>query len=391
MNFILSDDGIGKQFWPLSFTRSVADFRIGVLTIKEKYEILLNSNVSIHTEKYLQNKYKLIKHSQNIIINPTIIPDKNLISAILSFEKNALVKGRTIIAVRSKGEKMKGIIEMPDEAEEYKGEIKSLKNIASIFLLNADEIKSDFELITKNRQSAVLGKTNTVIGSDKQLFIEEGCTIEASTINTTKGPVYIGKNSEIMEGAHIRGPFSFCENSLIKMGTKIYGGTTIGPGSKVAGEINNSVLFGNSNKAHDGFLGNAVIGEWCNIGADTNNSNLKNNYSNVRIWSYEKERFLDSGLQFCGLFMGDHSKCGINTMFNTGTVVGVSANIYGAGFPRTFIPSFTMGGHSGFTEYRFDKAIETAKIVLKRRGLELSDEDISILEHIYKISRKYRT
>ena len=205
------------------------------------------------------------------------------------------------------------------------------------------------------------------------------------------GPIYIGKDSEIMEGSLVRGPFALGENSILKMGAKVYGATTIGPYCKVGGEINNSVLFGYSNKGHEGFLGNSVLGEWCNIGADSNTSNLKNNYAEVKLWNYENERFINTGLQFCGLMMGDHSKCGINTMFNTGTVIGVSANIFGAGFPRNFIPSFSWGGAAGFSTYHMNKVIEVAKVVMKRRALDLSELDKNILQHVFETTSKFRT
>jgi UDP-N-acetylglucosamine diphosphorylase/glucosamine-1-phosphate N-acetyltransferase len=222
------------------------------------------------------------------------------------------------------------------------------------------------------------------------LFVHESAKVYASTLNTNDGPIYIDADSEIMEGSHIRGGFYLGEHATLKMGTKIYGASTIGPQCKVGGEISNSVFYGHSNKAHDGFVGNSLIGEWCNLGADTNTSNLKNNYSNVSIWSYEKADYADTGLTFCGLIMGDHSKCGINTMFNTGTVVGVSSNIFGSGFPRNFVPSFSWGGASGFTTYLTSKAFQTAKIVMSRRHVDFTEEDAKILEHIFEETKKYR-
>jgi UDP-N-acetylglucosamine diphosphorylase/glucosamine-1-phosphate N-acetyltransferase len=268
--------------------------------------------------------------------------------------------------------------------------IKLLRHPYQIFSYNGDEIKRDFELLATDRQSHSLSDTNKVVGKNP-IFIEEGCQIECCTFNTQDGPIYIGKNSLIMEGSLIRGPFAMGEKSVIKMGAKIYGHTTIGPGCKVGGEVQNVVFQANSNKAHDGYLGNSVIGEWCNIGAGTDNSNLKNNYEEVKLWSYIKEGFEKTGLQFCGLIFGDHSKCAIGTTFNTGTVVGVSANIFGSGFPRNFIPSFAWGGHSGFKTYQLPKAIETAERVMERRGLKLSDVDKKILEFTFLESAKYRT
>jgi UDP-N-acetylglucosamine diphosphorylase/glucosamine-1-phosphate N-acetyltransferase len=254
-----------------------------------------------------------------------------------------------------------------------------------LFQKNEAAIELDFYLITDERKSQKLSKTNTLIGPSDLLFIEKGASIEGCILNTNHGPIYVGENAEIMEGSMIRGSFVLCEEAVVKMGAKIYGATTIGPFSKVGGEINNSIIFGYSNKGHDGFLGNSVLGEWCNLGADTNNSNLKNNYANVKLWNYEQHKMVDTGLQFCGLFMGDHSKCGINTMFNTGTVTGVNANVFGGGFPPTFIPSFSWGGSEGFEKYQFNKAIEVAKRVMERRNLQLSEEEIKILEHIFKL------
>jgi UDP-N-acetylglucosamine diphosphorylase/glucosamine-1-phosphate N-acetyltransferase len=258
-----------------------------------------------------------------------------------------------------------------------------------IFRLNGLAIESDFDLITKGRKSQPISNTNKVLNAER-VFVEEGAVVECAVLNAQTGPIYIGVNAEVMEGSLIRGPFALCEGATLKLGAKIYGPTTIGPYSKAGGEINNSVIFGNSNKAHDGFLGNSVIGEWCNLGADSNTSNLKNNYTNVKLWNYIKQGFVDTGLQFCGLIMGDHSKCGINTMFNTGTVVGVSANIFGDGFPRNFIPSFSWGGAQGFTLYKTEKAFETAQKVLARRGQELNKVEVDILTHVFKLTAGYR-
>jgi UDP-N-acetylglucosamine diphosphorylase/glucosamine-1-phosphate N-acetyltransferase len=264
-----------------------------------------------------------------------------------------------------------------------------IENTWDIFSKNDAAIREDFELITEGRHSQSIPKSVNVI-SPENIFIEEGAKLEFVTLNASTGPIYIGKNAEIMEGSVIRGPFALCESGRVKLATKVYGATTVGPHSVIGGEVNNSVLFGYSNKGHDGFLGNSVLGEWCNIGADSNNSNLKNNYEEVRLWSYETEGFAKTGLQFCGLMMGDHSKCGINTMFNTGTVVGVSTNIFGSGFPRNFVPSFSWGGSAGFTTYLTSKAFQTAKIVMARRNVEFSEQDAKILEHVFEETKKYR-
>ena len=258
-----------------------------------------------------------------------------------------------------------------------------------IFSKNDSAIRDDFSLLTEGRKSQPISSSNKFAGS-QQIFIEKGAVVECSVLNATNGPIYIGKNAEVMEGCLIRGPFALGENAVLKMGAKIYGATTIGPYCKVGGEVNNSVFQSNSNKAHDGFLGNSVIGEWCNLGADTNNSNLKNNYANVKIWSHATEEMVDTGMQFCGLFMGDHSKSGINTMFNTGTVVGVNANIYGSDFPIHFVPSFSWGTAQGFSDYRLEKALEVAERVMARRNQKLTTSERKILSHIFNLTNRFR-
>nr|MCU0351404.1 glucose-1-phosphate thymidylyltransferase [Flavobacterium sp.] len=275
------------------------------------------------------------------------------------------------------------------EIIDYNEEGIRIEHTWDIFSKNDTAIREDFELLTEGRTSQPIPKSVNVI-SPENIFIEKGAKLEFVTLNASTGPIYIGKNAEIMEGSVIRGPFALCEEAQVKLATKVYGATTVGPHCRIGGEVNNSVLFGYSNKGHDGFLGNAVLGEWCNIGADSNNSNLKNNYEEVRLWSYETEGFARTGLQFCGLMMGDHSKCGINTMFNTGTVVGVSANIFGSGFPRNFVPSFSWGGASGFTTYLTKKAFEVAKVVMSRRNVEFTEQDAKILEHVFEETKKYR-
>lgn len=364
----------------------MADFRVGILTIKEKWAKYLNQEIYIKTEDYLQPKYKLHLENSNTVIYSALIPDKNIVEAILSLKNSKLIKNNEIIAYNT-GNNLEVI---PDNSIEYPSDITILKSNTDIFTLNGNCIVKDFELLTSEQKSASISKTNSVFGQHS-IFVGQNSFVECATINSTNGPVYIGNNVTIMEGSHIRGPFAICNNAEIKMGAKIYGPTTIGPYCKVGGEINNSVFFSYSNKAHDGFLGQAVIGEWCNIGADSNNSNLKNNYAIVKLWDYEKEKFINTGLQFCGLIMGDHSKCGINTMFNTGTVIGVSANIFGAGFPRNFIPSFTWGGHAGLVEYKIETAFEVMEKVMGRRNVVLTETDKNIMTHIFNISANFRS
>lgn len=389
MNYILFDSDVRTSLLPFTYTRPVADIRVGILTIREKWEKYLGLTTTTITEEYLEEKYPMVEMEQNVLINASYIPTKKLVESVKKLSENeAIFYGEDVLAFFS-NDFQEEVDFSTYQQIEFEEELLQIKNTWDIFSLNDKAIVLDFELLTVGRKSQPIPEGVNAINKE-QIFIEEGASITFASLNATDGPIYVGKNAQIMEGALIRGPFAMGENSLVKMGAKIYGKTTIGPYSKVAGEINNSVLFGYSNKSHEGYLGNAVLGEWCNIGADSNNSNLKNNYAEVKIWSYETERFAKTGLQFCGLIMGDHSKCGINTMFNTGTVVGVSANIFGSGFPRNFIPSFSWGGASGFTHYQTRKVFEVAEVVMKRKDLEFEEQDKRILEHVFELSSKYR-
>ena len=382
MKFILSDKGFHGRFRPLSLTRSIADFRIGILTLREKWEKYLGEKVFIETEPYLQAKYELVENAECVVIPSVLIPDYNIAKAIKSLESGRLVKDGFVLASVESDETSSSEVE-------YQGKVFMLKSLTDIFSYNGMEINKDFGILTAGRKSQEISNTNVVFGK-YPLFVENGCSVECATFNTNDGPIYVGANSEVMEGANIRGPFALCEHAVLKMGAKMYGDTTVGPWCKVGGELSNVVFFGYSNKAHDGFLGNSVVGEWCNFGADSNNSNLKNNYAEVKLWNYDTQKFDKTGLQFCGLIFGDHSKCGINTMFNTGTVVGVSANIFGAGFPRNFVPSFSWGGASGFTEYKLDTAFEVMERVMARRHVEFSDTDKAIMKHIFNSDPNFR-
>ena len=331
----------------------------------------------------------MVEMEENIMINASFLPNPILIDMVQNLNpKEAILFGEEIIAFHT-NDTQEDIDFDEYELIEYEGDVLRIENTWDIFAKNDAAIREDFELLTEDRFSQPIPKSVNVIAPEN-IFIEEGAKLEFVTLNASTGPIYIGKNAEIMEGSVIRGPFALCEEAQVKLATKVYGATTVGPHCRIGGEVNNSVLFGYSNKGHDGFLGNSVLGEWCNIGADSNNSNLKNNYEEVRLWSYETEGFARTGLQFCGLMMGDHSKCGINTMFNTGTVVGVSTNIFGSGFPRNFVPSFSWGGASGFTTYITKKAFETAKIVMSRRHVEFTEQDAKILEHVFEETKKYR-
>ncbi|MFN8274400.1 MAG: GlmU family protein [Flavobacteriaceae bacterium] len=389
MNYILFDGTVRNALLPFTFTRPVADIRIGILTIREKWEKHLGTTTTTLTEEYLSEKFPMVEMEQNIMINASFLPNDILVEMVRNLEPNqAIFKGEEVIAFYTQDTQEEVNFDQY-EVIEYANDCLFVAHTWDIFAKNDAALREDFELLTEDRISQPIPKSVNVI-SPENIFIEEGAKLEFVTLNASTGPIYIGKNTEIMEGSVIRGPFALCEGAQVKLATKVYGATTVGPECRIGGEVNNSVLFGYSNKGHDGFLGNSVLGEWCNIGADSNNSNLKNNYEEVKLWSYETEGFAKTGLQFCGLMMGDHSKCGINTMFNTGTVVGVSANIFGSGFPRNFVPSFSWGGASGFTTYLTSKAFQTSKIVMSRRHVDFTEQDAKILEYVFEATKKYR-
>lgn len=390
MNILLFDDDKRSDLLPLVYTRPCGSLRVGILTLAQKWEKITSGSVSYLTQDYLAPKFKSTYTQDNFYINGRVLASQNLHNYLKDLDKDSsLWYEDTLVALRT-DKTLVSLGEIVKNAKHPKTiDSASFINFAyDIFHKNGEEIKRDFALITAGRTTSTLSTTNTVIGTD--IFVEEGATVEAAILNTKNGPIYIGKNAEIMEGATVRGPMALCQGSTIKMGAKIYGDTTIGPSCKVGGEVSNTVFYAHSNKGHDGFLGNSVIGEWCNLGADTNSSNLKNNYAQVKLWNYSKNRFIPTGLQFCGLIMGDHSKCGINTMFNTGTVIGVSANIFGASFPRNFVPSFTWGGASGFATYAIPKAFETARIVMLRRAVDLDEIEKEILKTIFNLSSEHR-
>ncbi|MDE5692931.1 MAG: GlmU family protein [Duncaniella sp.] len=378
-NIILFDPVKARtDLLPLTYTRPVALIRHGITTMLEKWQRAIQGTYSFQTQDYLSIKYPLVSADEDndLYIAANIHPDQQLTQAILALPpRGQLTLGGEVIARR--GYRQEG------PATEYTGTPLVINNIWDIFMLNDEAIRRDFADLTAGRTSQPLSSTCTLIGDPADLFIEEGATVEAATINVKHGPVYIGRDAEIMEGACLRGPIALCEHAVVNMGGKIYGATTLGPYCKVGGELNNVVMTGYSNKAHDGFLGNAVIGEWCNLGAGCTASNLKNTYGTIKLWSMGQGRFVDTGLQFCGLIMGDHSKAGINTMFNTATTVGVGVNFYGAGFPRTFIPSFTQGSTAGMKPVFMDAFFETAAKVMARRHIELTQMDKDILYSIY--------
>lgn len=397
-NIILFDD---KDTWtdllPIVYTRPISDIRIGILTIKEKWQKYFpDHDFSCLTAEYLSVKYPTNITDDNLFIAGNCCPDKNFADAVSVLGNGeALAYNGELVAYRGTMEGFKSV-NLEKAAPYTASSLTMLHQLYDIFLLNGSEMRRDYHIIIAGRESQPLSETCTIVGPYRlddgcpAIFIEEGATVEAVTLNTTGGPIYIGKDAVIMEGVCIRAPFAACRHSQVNMGAKIYGATTLGPYCKVGGELNNVVIIGYSNKAHDGFLGNAVIGEWCNIGAGTNASNLKNDYTEIKLWNYRAHRFLRTGLQFCGLIMGDHSKAGINCMFNTATVIGVGVNVHGAGFPRNFVASFSEGSVAGYTDVSVVKFFDIAKRMMARRGIELSETDKEIFESIYRIAENYK-
>jgi len=385
MNYILFDsDTVRQLLLPLTYFRPVSYIRCGIFTMKEKWEAHLNTKISSLTEDYLQQKFPASYQPDSIYINSAVFPGNDLITAINQLKNNEiLIKDNLILALRGvpMAYNMMQWHAISGDFVTYQGEVEFISHTYDIFSKNAGQIKADFSLITAGKTGQKLSGTNTVIGKHP-VFLEEGAVVEAAVFNTEEGPVYIGKDVKILEGSLIRGPFAALEGSVVKMGAKIYSGTTLGPYTKAGGEIKDTVFFGYSNKGHDGYLGDSVIAEWCNLGADTNNSNLKNNYSKVKLWSYYHRDFIDTGLQFCGLIMGDHSKCGIATMFNTGTVVGVSSNIFGGDYQPKFFPSFKWGGQK-YEDYKYEKAVDVAKAVMKRRQKDFDNVEADLFEDVY--------
>ena len=390
MNIILFDE---KDNWtdllPISFTRPIADIRIGILTIAEKWQHLLpEARISYKPADYLTVKFATEETGDDIIILSNILPDADLAARIAALQHGeALIAAGKMIALRGTLQQFEASQRSADITIDN---VDSIVWLYDIFLKNDAQLRADFEIITRGRTSAPIDDSCTIIGSRDQIFIEEGATVQGATLNTLSGPIYIGKDATIMEGSCIRAPFAACTHAQVNMAAKIYGATTLGPHCKVGGELNNVVMIGYSNKAHDGFLGNAVVGEWCNIGAGTNASNLKNDYTEIKLWNYRTHRFLKTGLQFCGLILGDHSKIGINCMLNTATVIGVGVNIHGAGFPRAFVASFLEGGSAGYTDVSVAKFFDIAKRMMARRGITLSDSDKEIFESIYAIADNYK-
>ena len=396
MHVLLFDDpAIRPHLLPFTFTRPVAALRCGILTLAEKWQHRLGvGSVGYLTQPYLQAKFPAGDvRGAALIINGAVCPDDILVRQVQALQPGqALYCDELLVAAHVADASLvaeliqDGIPETRQVAEP----VTVIDRPWQLFLRNGVEIRRDFALLTKGRTSQPIGDAHTIVYGAENIFIEEGVKVRAAILNAEDGPIYLGKNSQVHEGAIIKGPLALCEGSHINAGAKMRGDNTVGPFSKVGGEVGNSILMGYSNKGHDGYLGNSVIGEWCNLGADTNTSNLKNNYAPVKIWSHTAKRFVDTGQTFCGLMMGDHSKAGINTMFNTGTVVGVGANIFGAGFPRTFIPSSSWGGAAGFETFKLPKANEVAERVMARRSLPYDAVEQGILKAVFEATEEDR-
>ncbi|WP_321289236.1 GlmU family protein [uncultured Sunxiuqinia sp.] len=393
MNAILLDSPGWENLLPLCFTRPVSELRTGILTIAEKWEKRLKGKFSWQTESYLQAKYPKVTATENLLINAHVCPTDELIAQVkkLQLGQGIVWNGQPIVALVDEAAS-DSFYENTAEIQwmDFSGELDLIQYPWDLTEFNSRQIQLDFDLLTADRESEPISHTNQLIHPE-DIFVEQGAKLEFATINATAGPVYIGRDAEIMEGSFIRGPFVLGDHAVVNMGSKIYGATTIGPFSKVGGEISQSILIGYSNKGHDGFLGNSVLGEWCNLGAGTNVSNLKNNYEPVKMWNYTTGRFYKTGLQFGGLIMGDHSKAGISSMFNTGTVVGVGCNIHGTGFPRQFVPSFADGGPGGFKLHQLKSVFSVAEKVMTRRNRELTEIDKQILTTVFDRTSVFRS
>lgn len=388
MNVILFDDpAIRHNLFPFTLTRPVGAIRVGILTIAEKWERWLRSPVAYQTEDYLTQKYPRLQGKDELLVNGAVCPDAELKATVNALPQGYfLVKDTLLLAARNPQGAM-----TERNVVEYKHKITVIDQVWKIFGENAGQLRTDFALVTAGRKSAGIHDPHTRIYNAADIFVEEGVYIRGAILNAETGPIYLGKNSVVQEGAIIRGAFALCEGGHLNMGAKMRGDITVGPWCKVGGEVSNSVLFANSNKAHDGYIGNAVIGEWCNLGAGTCASNLKNTYAPIKIWSHAHMSMVPTPLQFCGLMMGDHSKAAINTSFNTATVVGVAANVFGGGFPPAFVPSFSWGGVEGLITHRLDKALETARMVMSRRDVNVDQYDKAILEAVFKLTASGRS
>lgn len=396
-NIILFDlPAVRENLLPLSYTRPIADFLVGITTLRKKWESFLAGEFSYSTVGYLSEKYPMKAAEENLFIASNIIATEQLARRLDSLEPGEVLMAdtmagqRVLVGFKGGANRLDEVIHSMPAGIVYEEKVDAINYVYDIFLLNGRQIEADFDVLTAGREGQSIPRSNTVIGDPERIYIESGAIVEGVVLNASHGPIYVGRHVEIMEGSCLRGPIALGEHSTVNMGTRIYPGTSLGPWCKVGGELNNVVIFGFTNKAHDGFLGNAVIGEWCNLGAGCVASNLKNDYTEIKLWNYPSHRFLRTGLQFCGLIMADHSKAGINTMFNTATAVGVGVNIHGSGFPRNFIASFSEGGPSGFTDLPMEKFFDIAKRMMARRGRSLSEADNRIFHAIRELAENYK-
>lgn len=396
-NIILFDlPAVRENLLPLSYTRPIADFLVGITTLRKKWESFLAGEFSYSTIGYLSEKYPMKTAEENLFIASNIIATEHLARRLDTLEPGEVLMAdtragqRVLVGFKGGANRLDEVIHSMPAGIVYEEKVDAINYVYDIFLLNGRQIEADFDVLTAGREGQSIPRSNTVIGDPDRIYIESGAIVEGVVLNASHGPIYVGRHVEIMEGSCLRGPIALGEHSTVNMGTRIYPGTSLGPWCKVGGELNNVVIFGFTNKAHDGFLGNAVIGEWCNLGAGCVASNLKNDYTEIKLWNYPSHRFLRTGLQFCGLIMADHSKAGINTMFNTATVVGVGVNIHGSGFPRNFIASFSEGGPSGFTDLPMEKFFDIAKRMMARRGRSLSEADNRIFHAIRELAENYK-
>lgn len=396
-NIILFDlPAVRENLLPLSYTRPIADFLVGITTLRKKWESFLVGEFSYSTVGYFSEKYPMKAAEENLFIASNIIATEHLARRLDSLEPGEVLMAdtmagqRVLVGFKGGANRLDEVIHSMPAGIVYEEKVDAINYVYDIFLLNGRQIEADFDVLTAGREGQSIPRSNTVIGDPDRIYIESGAIVEGVVLNASHGPIYVGRHVEIMEGSCLRGPIALGEHSTVNMGTRIYPGTSLGPWCKVGGELNNVVIFGFTNKAHDGFLGNAVIGEWCNLGAGCVASNLKNDYTEIKLWNYPSHRFLRTGLQFCGLIMADHSKAGINTMFNTATVVGVGVNIHGSGFPRNFIASFSEGGPSGFTDLPMEKFFDIAKRMMARRGRSLSEADNRIFHAIRELAENYK-
>ena len=387
MQIRLFDGKDREHLLPFVYLRPVADVFMGALTFRDRWKHLLADSVSVET---VDSLYESEESTPDRCVLAALLPTISFVESVQALAPNQkLVCDDLVLAYHGELPSNDPALASYQSISIDQSAFTHIKNSWDIFLCNSHALAHDIPLLTNDQISSAISDTNLTI-ADGSIFIGSQVNMEGVILNTTDGPIFIDDGVTIMEGSLLRGPLYIGKNTLIKMGTKVYSNCSIGPSVKVGGEINNVVFFGNSNKGHDGFLGNAVIGEWCNIGAGTDASNLKNDYGLARVWDYVSSNFAKTDLQFCGLLMGDHSQCAIQTTFNTATVVGIGCNIFGHGFPRQFIPSFSRGGAQGFSENRLDKVIETAKAMKKRRGVDFTSADHDRLQDIFQKTTSFR-